>query len=86
MILAGYYQLRGLIDQVLPEKKSYPWDGVGNILVNCRGGRSRSVTLVALLLHLECPQCYPTKENAIDHIRAARKLHPEEWQQAPNPS
>ena len=85
MILAGYYQLKGLIDQVLPQKKSYPWDGVGNILVNCRGGRSRSVTIVALFLHLECPELYPTLDAAIDHVRVARQLDPVEWPQAPKP-
>lgn len=83
MLLAGYYQLKGLIDQELPQKASYPWVGTGHILVNCRGGRSRSVTLVALFLHLECPEVYPTLQAAIDHIRVARALHPEEWPEAP---
>ncbi|NVO27264.1 dual specificity protein phosphatase family protein [Donghicola sp. C2-DW-16] len=83
MLLAGYYQLKGLIDQTFPQKPSYPWQGTGNILVNCRGGRSRSVTLVALFLHLECPSDYPTLQAAIDHIRVARQLHPDEWPQAP---
>ncbi|WP_349295061.1 dual specificity protein phosphatase (plasmid) [Thioclava sp. 'Guangxiensis'] len=83
MLLAGYYQLKGLIGQTLPDKPSYPWQGTGNILVNCRGGRSRSVTLVALFLHLECPDTYPTLQAAIDHIRVARALHPSEWPQAP---
>lgn len=83
MLLAGYYQLKGLLDQDLPQKDSYPWQGTGNILVHCRGGRSRSVTLVALFLHLECPRIYPRLQDAIDHIRRARALHPQEWPNAP---
>ncbi|WP_138466168.1 dual specificity protein phosphatase [Poseidonocella sp. HB161398] len=83
MLLAGYYQLKGLIEQELPQKASYPWPAGGSVLVNCRGGRSRSVTLVALFLHLECPGTYPTLQAAIDHIRVARELQPQEWPQAP---
>ncbi|MQQ10154.1 protein phosphatase [Epibacterium sp. SM1979] len=83
MILAGYYQLKGAIDQVLPQKASYPWEDRGHVLIHCRGGRSRSVTLAALFLHLECPDQYPTIETAVDHIRVARELQKEEWPQAP---
>lgn len=83
MMLAGYYQLRSLIDQELPNKPSYPWKETGNILINCRGGRSRSVTLTALLLHLDEPETYPSLEDAIDHIREARQLIKEEWPEAP---
>ncbi|WCN12741.1 protein phosphatase [Marinomonas mediterranea] len=85
MILAGYYQLRSVIDQELPDKPSYPWNGTGNILINCRGGRSRSVTLTALLLHLDETETYPTLDAAIDHIRVARQLIKEEWPEAPKP-
>lgn len=83
MMLAGYYQLRSLIDQQLPKKESYPWQETGNILINCRGGRSRSVTLTALLLHLDEPETYPTLDAAIGHIRVARQLIKEEWPEAP---
>ncbi|RBO78449.1 dual specificity protein phosphatase family protein [Marinomonas aquiplantarum] len=83
MMLAGYYQLRSLIDQELPNKPSYPWKETGNILINCRGGRSRSVTLTALLLHLDEAETYPSLEDAIAHIREARQLIKEEWPEAP---
>lgn len=83
MMLAGYYQLRSVIDQELPKKESYPWSETGNILINCRGGRSRSVTLTALLLHLDEPERYPTLDAAVAHIRVARQLIKEEWPEAP---
>ena len=46
MMLAGFYLLRGAFEQQLPEKATYPRRVRGNVLVNCRGGRSRSVALV----------------------------------------
>lgn len=83
MMLAGYYQLRSILDQELPKKASYPWTETGNILINCRGGRSRSVTLTALLLHLDEPVTYPTLQSAVAHIREARQLIRQEWPEAP---
>jgi hypothetical protein len=86
MILAGYHLMRSALDQELPEKASYKVREKGNILVNCRGGRSRSVTIVALFLHLEYPDRYPTLETAIAHIREKRELHPDEWFETPKPA
>lgn len=86
MILAGYHLMRSALDQELPEKASYKVRKKGNILVNCRGGRSRSVTIVALFLHLEYPDRYPTLETAIAHIREKRELHPDEWFETPKPA
>lgn len=74
MMLAGYYQLCGLLAQKMPEKPSYPRREQGNLLVNCRAGRSRSVTLVALYLHLQEPARFPTMEAAIAHICALRGI------------
>ena len=85
MMLAGYYQLRGALDQVMPEKASYPLRDRGNVLVNCRAGRSRSVILVALFLHLQMPQEFPTLKAAIDHVRVKRELRPDEWHETPKP-
>ncbi len=85
LILAGYHLMRSSLSQVLPEKPSYKVREKGNILVNCRGGRSRSVTIVALFLHLEYPDRYPTLEDAIALIRDKRQLHPDEWFEAPKP-
>jgi myo-inositol-1(or 4)-monophosphatase len=86
MVLAGYHLMRSALDQVLPEKASYKVREKGNILVNCRGGRSRSVTIVALFLHLEYPDRYPTLDSAIAHIREKRELHPDEWYETPKPA
>ncbi|MZI91631.1 protein phosphatase [Vibrio sp. CAIM 722] len=85
MILAGYYLMRSALNQTIPDKPSYKNRELGNILVNCRGGRSRSVTIVALFLHLEMPEKYPTLEAAIAHIRHTRELHPDEWFETPKP-
>jgi hypothetical protein len=85
MLLAGYYQLLGALEQVLPEKPSYPMRERGNVLVNCRAGRSRSVVLAALLLHLHIPGEFPTLAAAIDHIRVKRELRPDEWHETPKP-
>ena len=83
MMLAGFYLLRGAFEQQLPEKPTYPRRERGNVLVNCRGGRSRSVALVALFLHVEMPERYPTLEDALSHVRTARALHRDEWFETP---
>lgn len=85
MLLAGYYQLAGALDQVLPDKASYPLRARGNLLVNCRAGRSRSVILAALFLHLRLGDEFPTLMSAIDHVRVHRQLRPEEWHETPKP-
>lgn len=84
-MIGAYFILRAALDQVMPDRPTYPNKARGNVMVNCRGGRSRSVTLVALFLHLEMPQDYPTLEAAIDHIRDRRELRPEEWHETPKP-
>ncbi len=83
MMLAAYYMLHGALHQTLPEKQSYPRRERGNVLVHCRGGRSRSVALVALYLHLQDPIQYPELEDAIALVREKRELHPDEWFKAP---
>lgn len=83
MMLAGYYQLLGALSQILPERASYPLRERGNVLVNCRGGRSRSVALVSLLLHKQMPDQYPTLDAALHHVRLCRELRPDEWFEAP---
>lgn len=85
MLLSGYYLLRGALDQQFPERVSYPHRDKGNVLVNCRAGRSRSVVLVSLFLHLEMPETYPTLAAAIAHVRMKRELHPDEWHETPKP-
>lgn len=85
MMLGGYLLLDGAIRQELPEKKSYPNRQKGNVLVHCRGGRSRSTALVALYLHLQAAAKYPTLDEAVRHVREKRSLHPDEWCTAPKP-
>ena len=86
MVLAGFYLLRGAFEQELPDKRTYPRRARGNVLVNCRGGRSRSVALVALFLHVEMPERYPTLESALAHVRTRRDLQPDEWFETPKPT
>lgn len=85
MMLSGFYLLRGALSQVLPEKATYKRREKGNVLVNCRGGRSRSVSLVALFLHVEMPDKFPTLDAALDHVRTRRELRRDEWHEAPKP-
>lgn len=85
MMLAGFYMLRGALSQNLPDRPTYPRREKGNVLVNCRGGRSRSVSLVALFLHIEASERYPTFDAALDHVRTRRELRPDEWFETPKP-
>lgn len=85
MMLSGFYLLRGAFSQELPERSTYRRREKGNVLVNCRGGRSRSVTLVALFLHVEMPDKFPTLDDALQHVRVRRELRPDEWYEAPKP-
>jgi len=55
------------------------------VLLHCRGGRSRSVILAALYIHIQLPGRFPTLDAAIDHLRATRELHPDEWMETPKP-
>ena len=85
MMLAAYLLLYGAMRQTLPERSSYPRRAKGNVLVHCRGGRSRSTALVALYLHLERPEKYPTLDCALAYVRKQRGLQPDEWFSAPKP-
>ena len=85
MILGGYYLLDGALRQKIPNKDTYPRREKGNVLVHCRGGRSRSTALVALFLHLERPEKFPTLDCALEHVRRKRGLSPDEWPTAPKP-
>lgn len=85
MFVAGYYLLRGALDQILPERHTYPHRERGNVLVNCRGGRSRSVALTALFLHLQLPDRFPRLEDALDRVRERRELRRDEWFETPKP-
>jgi hypothetical protein len=84
MMLAGYYLLCGIVGQSMPDKPSYPNQTRGNILVNCRAGRSRSIGLLSLYLHLQHSARFPNLEDALGHVRAAREIRPDEYFDAPN--
>ncbi|MCW0001114.1 dual specificity protein phosphatase family protein [Pararhizobium sp. YC-54] len=84
-MVAAHYILRAALEQVLPEKPSYPRRERGSVLINCRGGRSRSVAVVSLFLHVTLPQEFPTVDNAIGFVRVKRELPENEWYKAPKP-
>lgn len=84
-MLAAYYILKAALEQVLPEKPSYPRREHGSVLINCRGGRSRSVVVVSLFLHSTLPQEFPTLESAVAFVRTQRSLPETEWHRAPKP-
>lgn len=83
MMLGAYFILESTLVQTLPERASYPNRKRGNILVHCRGGRSRSVALAALFLLRQKPELFPTLSDAISHVRVTRELHPDEWFETP---
>ncbi|KQQ89383.1 dual specificity protein phosphatase [Aureimonas sp. Leaf324] len=85
MMLGAYYILHGALHQRLPRRETYPYPDGGNVLVNCRSGRSRSVSLVALYLHRQQPDRFPTLDAAVAHIRDKRELRPDEWFETPKP-
>lgn len=85
LMLAGYYLLLGAVHQKPPDRQSYPHRERGNILVHCRGGRSRSVALMALFLHMQMPSRFQTMEAALDHVRRKRELRDDEWFETPKP-
>ncbi|MCA1865170.1 dual specificity protein phosphatase family protein [Agrobacterium genomosp. 3] len=84
-MVAAHYILRAALEQILPDKPSYPRRERGSVLINCRGGRSRSVAVVALFLHLTLPEEFPTLDDAIDFVRVKRELPENEWFKAPKP-
>ncbi|MCX5577788.1 dual specificity protein phosphatase family protein [Kaistia terrae] len=73
-LLAAVLALDGILGQASPGKAHYPPHRAGNVLVHCRGGRSRSASVIALYLHLAQPAQFPSLDAALDHIRAIRKL------------
>ena len=85
LMLAGYYILDAAMMQHFPERASYPNRARGNVLVHCRGGRSRSVALSALYIARKQPHLFHDLDAAIAHIRQKRELRPDEWFETPKP-
>ncbi|WP_353143454.1 protein phosphatase [Paracoccus sp. (in: a-proteobacteria)] len=71
-LAAAVLALEGLVTQASPGKPNYPAHRAGHVLVNCRGGRSRSVIVLAIYLHMRAPGTFPTLDSAVNHIRRAR--------------
>ncbi|WP_244370561.1 dual specificity protein phosphatase [Rahnella sp. ChDrAdgB13] len=73
-LLAGVLALDGLLGQASPGKRSYPPHRAANVLVHCRGGRSRSVAVLALYLYFTQQDKFPTPETALTFLRTLRGL------------
>ncbi|MFC3568742.1 protein phosphatase [Paracoccus simplex] len=71
-LAAAVLALEGLVTQASPGKPHYPAHRAGHVLVHCRGGRSRSVIVLAIYLHLRAVGTFPTLDSAVSHIRRAR--------------
>ena len=71
-LAAAVLALEGLVTQPSPGKPHYPAHRAGHVLVNCRGGRSRSVIVLAIYLHLRARATFPTLDSAVSHVRRAR--------------
>ena len=71
-LAAAVLALEGLVTQPSPGKPHYPAHRAGHVLVNCRGGRSRSVIVLAIYLHLRARATFPTLDTAVSHVRRAR--------------
>ncbi len=69
---AAVLALEGLVSQASPGKPHYPPHRAGHVLVHCRGGRSRSVAVLALYLHLKQPGIHPDLDETIAEIRRLR--------------
>jgi hypothetical protein len=81
--VAGMARWQRMVRITMPEKESYPVKKSGNIPVHCRGGRSRSVAVSALCLHLKYPGRWPTFDEALQYVREKRQIKPEDYHEAP---
>ena len=82
-LISACHLIDAMLNQNIPEKETYPIKKAGNILVHCRGGRSRSVTVSALYLHLKYPGRWPTFEEALQLVREKRQIKPDDYHGAP---
>jgi len=74
LLLANVLALHAVLTRHMPGKPHYPKARRGHVLVHCRGGRSRSTTVLALYLHLHRPAQFPALADALAHIRQLRGL------------
>ncbi|WP_244212724.1 dual specificity protein phosphatase family protein [Rahnella woolbedingensis] len=73
-LLSAVLALDGLLGQASPGKVSYPPHRAANVLVHCRGGRSRSVAVLALYLYFTQSERFPTPQAALAFLRELRGL------------
>jgi len=85
LLFSAVHVLHGMLRQTFPDKQSYKLREQGNVLVHCRGGRSRSVAVAGLYMHRIFPQRWPSFEAAIDHIRKEREIPLHEYSEVPTP-
>ena len=74
LLAAAVFTIEGLMRGYVPAKPHYPKHRKGNILVHCRGGRSRSVALIALWLSTFARDRFAGFEAALAHLRQLRGL------------
>lgn len=73
-LLSAVLALDGILHQDSPGKPHYPPHRRGNVLVHCRGGRSRSLIVLAIYLFWRHRDEFPSLDAAINHIRDLREL------------
>jgi hypothetical protein len=73
-LLAAVFALDGILNQDSPGKPHYPAHKHGNVLVHCRGGRSRSLAVLAVYLFWRHRDQFPNIETAIKYIRDLRQI------------
>jgi hypothetical protein len=83
LMFAAVHMLHGMLHQTFPDKKSYPLKQPGNVLVHCRGGRSRSVVVAALYFNHKLPNHWPSLDDLIDEIRNKRGIPHDEFDRVP---
>ncbi len=83
LMFAAVHMLHGMLHQSFPEKKSYPLRQSGNVLVHCRGGRSRSVAVAALYLKHMFPERWLDLNNLIYEICDKRGIPRNEFDRVP---
>lgn len=74
LMAAAVHTVEGLMRGYVPAKPHYPAHSKGNVLVHCRGGRSRSVTVIALWLSAFVGERFDGFEAALRYLRALRGL------------